>query len=146
MADIARFCNRFPNIDPSFEVSGGGVAAAGETVTVSVELVREASQEGMDEGAGLGAVHAPLFPKPKTESYWLAVADAETNALHAIKRLAVGARARAKLEFAAPEPPADGRARSLKLYLMCDSYVGCDQEYDIEVWGGGRVRMLWRPR
>ena len=34
-----------------------------------------------------------------------------------------------KLEFAAP---AAGR-HSYKLYLMCDAYMGCDQEYDITI-------------
>jgi pre-mRNA-splicing helicase BRR2 len=36
----------------------------------------------------------------------------------------------AKLEFAAPEDPGD---YSLTLYLMSDSYLGCDQEYDISL-------------
>ena len=40
---------------------------AGDTVTVTVSLTREAATAGMDEGAGLGVVHAPLFPKAKAE-------------------------------------------------------------------------------
>lgn len=34
------------------------------------------------------------------------------------------------MEFAAPEDPGD---YSLTLYLMSDSYLGCDQEYDISL-------------
>jgi pre-mRNA-splicing helicase BRR2 len=34
----------------------------------------------------------------------------------------------AKLEFYAPSIPGD---YELKIYLMCDSYLGCDQEYEI---------------
>jgi pre-mRNA-splicing helicase BRR2 len=33
-----------------------------------------------------------------------------------------------KLEFSAPEDPGD---YSLTLYLMSDSYLGCDQEYEV---------------
>ena len=36
---------------------------------------------------------------------------------------------RVKLEFAAPDEP--GHYKYL-LYFMCDSYMGCDQEYDLE--------------
>ena len=35
-----------------------------------------------------------------------------------------------KLEFAAPEDPGDYK---LTLYLMSDSYLGCDQEYELRV-------------
>lgn len=31
------------------------------------------------------------------------------------------------MEFFAPQLPGD---YELKIYLMCDSYVGCDQEYE----------------
>jgi pre-mRNA-splicing helicase BRR2 len=35
-----------------------------------------------------------------------------------------------KLEFTAPEDRGD---YNLVLYLMCDSYVGCDQEYEFNI-------------
>jgi pre-mRNA-splicing helicase BRR2 len=34
------------------------------------------------------------------------------------------------LEFTAPEDPGD---YNLVLYLMSDSYLGCDQEYELSV-------------
>lgn len=34
----------------------------------------------------------------------------------------------AVLEFNAPENPGD---YNLSLYVICDSYVGCDQEYEL---------------
>ena len=36
----------------------------------------------------------------------------------------------AKLEFTAPEDPGD---YNFVLYLMSDSYFGCDQEYNISL-------------
>ncbi len=35
-----------------------------------------------------------------------------------------------KLEFPAPEMPGD---YNLVLYVMCDSYLGCDQEYEFNI-------------
>lgn len=46
-----------------------------------------------------------------------------------IKRVALQQRANIKLDFV---PPEEGH-REFKLYFMCDSYLGCDQEYDLEL-------------
>ena len=35
-----------------------------------------------------------------------------------------------KLEFPAPDVPGD---YNFVLYVMCDSYVGCDQEYEFNL-------------
>ncbi len=35
-----------------------------------------------------------------------------------------------KLEFTAPDLPG---THSLVMYLMCDSYMGCDQEYEFDI-------------
>ena len=45
------------------------------------------------------------------------------------QRLTLQKRSNVKLDFV---PPAAG-AFNYKLYFMCDSYAGCDQEYDIQV-------------
>jgi pre-mRNA-splicing helicase BRR2 len=138
MADVARFCNAYPNIDMEFEVNGGeeGSVVAGRPVSVVVTLEREADdeeEEGQGPGASGGAqqVVAPLFPKPKLESWWLIVGDPGQNSLLFIKRVnSVGRRTRTKLNFAAPAEAGD---HDLKLYLISDSYMGCDQEYDLQL-------------
>lgn len=55
MADVARFCNRYPNIELSFEVQDPEAIHSGSTVNVIVQLERE------DEI--IGPVIAPLFPQ-----------------------------------------------------------------------------------
>lgn len=55
MADVARFCNRYPNIELSFSVADKDRINSGSTVNVSVQLERE------DEITG--PVIAPLFPQ-----------------------------------------------------------------------------------
>lgn len=55
MADVARFCNRYPNIELNFEVLEKGNVRSGSTVNVVVQLERE------DEITG--PVIAPFFPQ-----------------------------------------------------------------------------------
>ncbi|BAT93289.1 hypothetical protein LR48_Vigan05g019500 [Vigna angularis] len=125
LLDIARFCNRFPNIDLSYEVLDSDNVRAGEDVTVLVTLERDL--EGKTE---IGPVDAPRYPKAKEEGWWLVVGDTKTNLLLAIKRVSLQRKLKAKLEFAAP---ADTGRKSYALYFMCDSYLGCDQEYGFTV-------------
>ena len=73
-------------------------------------------------------VDAGRFPKAKEENWWLVVGEPKTNKLIAIKRVALGKRSKVKLEFAAPE---EAGSYSYLLYFMCDSYLGCDQEYEL---------------
>ncbi|CAI8601242.1 unnamed protein product [Vicia faba] len=123
--DIARFCNRFPNIDLSYEVLQNDSIRIGEDITVHVTLERDL--EGRTE---VGPVHAPRCPKAKEEGWWLIVGDTKTNSLLAIKRVSLQRKLKAKLEFAAP---ADAGKKPYVLYFMCDSCMGCDQEYDFTV-------------
>jgi pre-mRNA-splicing helicase BRR2 len=92
----------------------------------------------LEAGAELGPVDAPRFPKVKEEGWWLVVGNPKTNQLLAIKRVNLQRRTKVKLEFAAPAPDASGEEgaegkQQLMLYFMCDSYLGCDQEYEFEL-------------
>lgn len=125
LLDIARFCNRFPNIDMTYEVLDGDNLRAGDDITLQVILERDL--EGRSE---VGPVEAPRYPKAKEEGWWLVVGDTKSNQLLAIKRVALQRKSKVKLEFAAPAEPGK---KSYALYFMCDSYLGCDQEYSFAV-------------
>ncbi|XP_021900582.1 LOW QUALITY PROTEIN: DExH-box ATP-dependent RNA helicase DExH12 [Carica papaya] len=125
LLDIARFCNRFPNIDLSYEVLESENVGTGEDVTLQVTLERDL--EGRTE---VGPVDAPRYPKAKEEGWWLVVGDPKSNQLLAIKRVSLQRRARVKLEFATP---AEAGKKTYTLYFMCDSFMGCDQEYTFSV-------------
>ncbi|KAG1662629.1 hypothetical protein FOA52_009614 [Chlamydomonas sp. UWO 241] len=58
------------------------------------------------------------------------------NTLLAIKRVVLGRASKVKLEFAAPSAPG---SHALTLFFMCDSWMGCDQEYElvVDVGSGG---------
>ncbi|XVE52318.1 hypothetical protein DITRI_Ditri02bG0113300 [Diplodiscus trichospermus] len=125
LLDIAKFCNRFPNIDLSYEVIEGDNVRAGEDVTLQVTLERDL--EGRTE---VGPVDAPRYPKAKEEGWWLVVGDTKSNQLLAIKRVSLQRKSKVKLEFTAPTEVA---RKTYTLYFMCDSYLGCDQEYNFAV-------------
>ncbi|CAH9099603.1 unnamed protein product [Cuscuta epithymum] len=126
LMDIARFCNRFPNIEMSYEVvDKESVSAGGDEISVQVTLERD-----LEGRADVGPVFAPRYPKTKDEGWWLVVGDPKTNQLLAIKRVSLQRKSRVKLDFSAPGEPGK---KSYTLYFMCDSYMGCDQEYTFTV-------------
>ena len=123
MADVARVCNRFPNIEVQHQFQEDTVPQ-GESATLLVKLDREVDQEG-----GVGPVHSPFFPKKKIENWWLVVGDQESNAMLVVKRIPLAnATQTVKLEFTVP--PKIGK---LSLSLISDSWIGCDQEYELEL-------------
>ena len=126
MGEVAEACNRYPNIEVNYEVVNADEVEAGDSVEMVVSLERE-----MDESDELGAVVAPRYPKKKdSESWWLVVGDVKKGTLSAIKRVNLGRKQKVKLEFQAPSDPGNVE---YTLFFMCDSYLGCDQEYEFSV-------------
>lgn len=120
MADVARFCNRYPNIELTYDVENKNHIQPGEQVNVAVAMERE------DEVTG--PVIAPLFPQKREENWWVVIGDTKTNTLLSIKRLTLNQKAKIKLDFTAPTIT---NSYSYTLYLMSDAYLGCDQEYKL---------------
>ncbi|KAK1284246.1 hypothetical protein QJS10_CPB21g01301 [Acorus calamus] len=125
LLEIARVCNRFPNIDVVYKVLDGDAVRPGKSITLQVVLERDL--EGRTE---VGPVDAPRYPKVKEEGWWLVVGDSGSNQLVAVKRVSLQRRSTVKLDFDAPSEPGE---KSYTLYFMCDSYLGCDQEYNFTV-------------
>ena len=121
LGQVAAFCNDYPNIELAFHLAETQVQP-GEPAALVVKLDREVD----DDMADIGRVRAPRFPAPKKEAWWLVVADVSNNTLLSIKRLSLMQHSNITLDFAAPTDPGD---HDLTLFFMCDSYLGCDQEY-----------------
>jgi len=120
IADVARFCNRYPSINLDYDVLDADSLESNGPVNVEVVLERE------DEP---GPVIAPLFPHRREEGWWVIIGDPQDNSLISIKRLTLQKKAKVKLDFVAP---AEG-TYVYKLYFMSDAYMGCDQEYDLKL-------------
>ena len=132
VSDVAMFCNSYPNLDVNFKLHQDGESleevVCGDAVTLSVEVLRDVDED--DDHETIGKVVSAKYPKEKVESWWFVIGNKSKNTLLSIKKATVGAAAKVKLDFVAPEDPGD---YTLTLYVMCDSYLGCDQEYDINL-------------
>jgi len=126
LSNVAVFCNSYPNIEVTFD--GNLEAEKGSTVAVTVLLQRDGDDD--DEDDAIPTVVSPRYPAEKLEGYWLVIGDSSTNSLYCIKRVSFGKKSKAKLQFVAPDDPGK---YNLTLYLMSDSYLGCDQEFDVKL-------------
>ncbi|KAI9105295.1 Sec63 Brl domain-containing protein [Phlyctochytrium arcticum] len=129
MADVARYVNRYPNIDVAYDIDSTTVRQ-GDTITIKIRLERE-TDEDSEESDAVGPVIAPYYPTSKDEGWWVVVGDTQDKTLLAIKRTTLQKSGTVKLQFAAP----DNKVGKLdcRLYVMCDCYVGVDQEYEFAV-------------
>ncbi|KAL5720578.1 RNA helicase [Ranunculus cassubicifolius] len=124
LLDVSRFCNNYPNIDVSLEVVDSGNVTAGVDVTLIVTLERD-----LNSRSDVGPVDAPRYPKAKEEGWWLVVGDS-TNQLLTIKRISIHRKSSVMLKFLTP---AEAGTKRYTLCFMCDSYLGCDQEFDFTI-------------
>lgn len=85
------------------------------------------------------AIVAPRFSKAKDEQYWIVIGNEATGELVAIKRVnRLWKRAGCTLRFDWDddwvESSRDGGASvELQVYIVCDSFIGLDQQYTIIV-------------
>ncbi|XP_063543869.1 U5 small nuclear ribonucleoprotein 200 kDa helicase [Cydia strobilella] len=121
MADVARFCNRYPNVELVYEVKEERRLRVGKPIVVEVALEREDDV--------VGPVIAPFFPQKREEGWWVVIGAPKTNSLLSIKRVSLGKSARVRLDFVCG---AAGR-HAYTLYFMSDAYLGADQEYKFHV-------------
>ena len=104
LLDIARFCNRYPNIDLAYEVVDSKEVTPGKEITLQLMLQRDMEMEGRTQ---VGSVEAPRYPKTKEEGWWVVVGDTKTNQLLAIKRISLQEKAKVRLAFAVPTEPGE---------------------------------------
>ena len=122
-ASIAEWMARYPDIGVSYEIEEAESVLSGEPVSLIVSMEREGDGD-------VGPVSAPRFPGRRDEGWWIVVGDPSSNQLLAIKRLTLQRASKTRLEFLAPE---QAGSLALTLFLTCDSYLGCDQEFEISL-------------
>lgn len=121
LAQAANFTNnKYPNIDLEFEVEDKDDITSNSPSFLKIKLQRMVDE---DEEVDT-TVHAPFYPQSKSESWWLVIGEESTKSLLAIKRITINRILETKLDFTVTTPG----EHELTLYLMCDSYVGVDQD------------------
>ncbi|GAB7364123.1 hypothetical protein MBLNU230_g4675t1 [Neophaeotheca triangularis] len=124
LTEIAEFANsHYPSVDMHFSLKDQLVT--GETGTLNVTLERDIESE--DEVKPY--VHAPFYPANKQEMYWVVVVDEQRKSLLGIKRVRLVKKNSFKVGVTVVHP---GKTE-LTVFLMCDSYIGLDQEPKLEV-------------
>ncbi len=137
---VAMAANAYPDVELHHEVLRGDDGNI--TLSVTVEADAEDPDDDDEEGGGAAAdvdkskvkcpvpaVVCPLYPLQKKQAWFLMVGHEQSNDLLFIKRFTMNALQK---KFKIPLRPKQG-ADTLKLYLMSDSYLGCDQYVDIEI-------------
>ncbi|THU79088.1 hypothetical protein K435DRAFT_832171 [Dendrothele bispora CBS 962.96] len=123
MQDVAAFVNSYPTLDVSHELVKGEYTA-GAPILLNVVLAKDEDDEDPSESDQ--TVIAPFFPIKKLANWWLVVGEPKTKQLLVIKKVTVNKTMKVKLEFTLPK----GR-HEVKLYVICDSYVGADHDITI---------------
>mmetsp|Transcript_64016 Transcript_64016/g.152660 ORF Transcript_64016/g.152660 Transcript_64016/m.152660 type:complete len:668 (-) Transcript_64016:69-2072(-) len=127
IADIEAFCQHVTDmeVNAKIEVEDEKEIVEGDVCAVTVTLTRK----GLKEKEAIGPVHAPLFPEPKFEEWWLFLVEATTS-----PRIVAWERVRdterqieEKLRFQVSRP---GK-QSMVLHVLCDSYIGLDHKIDL---------------
>jgi len=128
LAQAAAFTNnKYPNIEIDFSVEDPESIATNSPAHLKISITRDVDEDV--EGEPDTTVHAPFYPTKKMENWWLVVGDEESKNLLAIKRVTVGRKLETKLEFV----PTKVGEQELRLYFMCDSYVGVDQDPSFKI-------------
>ncbi|KAH9979649.1 putative RNA helicase [Russula compacta] len=115
MRDVAAFVNSYPTLDVNHEFVKGEYTSS-TPIVLQVSLSREADEEE-DEGD----------ISVKLTNWWVVVGEQSTRQLLSIKRVTVSKSLSVKLEFTLPKG-----THALKLYVICDSYVGADHDINLE--------------
>ena len=146
MSEIASFCNGYPSMSLKYDIKhpkGQTSISAGDTFSLTVHAERDqdedSDEEEEEEEAEVGdnANTPPVlsrFPVPHQEEWWLIIGDVKNDKLMGIKRLQIPKKGavKKKLKITVPDNAGGGgEGFQLKMYLVCDSYRGCDEERDV---------------
>ena len=123
IAQIAQMCNMYPSITLSTNdhvvAAGGGTEEEERAINVVIE--REGDIH-LDKRGLFVPVFSRFYPREKEEGWWLVVGNDHSNSLIDIKRISITKE---------KENVVMRTLGANKLYLMSDSFIGCDQEEDI---------------
>ena len=97
----------------------------GDLCTVQVKLTRD----NLSEGEKAGLVHAPHFPFPKQEAWWIILGTKEGKIID-LKKIANGDKSFTHdIKFLAPKQG----TYNFELHVLSNSYIGLDQKLAVEL-------------
>jgi len=128
LADIEAFCAYVSDVEVKaiIEVEDEDEIVVNDVATVTIQLCRK----NLREDEAMGPVHAPFFPEPKFEEWWLFLVEnnPSTRIIGSERIRDTGRICEEKLRFQVSRPG----PHSLTLHALCDSYAGMDQKVDLK--------------
>jgi len=109
-----------PIVDVSFSLEQTLEVGSEKEIQIKLNRVSKYPHKG---------IYAPRFPKRKDETWWLILGNPHTGELLALRKISFQKNLTTQLMFDVPDEEGDYH---YYLYLMCDSYLGLDQQYDIK--------------
>lgn len=135
ISEIAHFANEYPSDLEVALLSGAELTSpSGEDMTLTVSLTLDREDESGNPNSSV-TFKPERFPVSKEISWWVLVGNPVDRTILAIKRVTLqcGSSSRkVELDFSAPESSHE-TSISLKVYVLCDSFMGCDQELDFSL-------------
>jgi pre-mRNA-splicing helicase BRR2 len=107
------------------------------TVTVRRPDLEDGDQEELK--VFVQPVFAQYYPGDKEENWWVVIGSAQSNKLLSIKKVTnfkAVKEIQVKLNFLVKNESAsasNNNELTYQIYLICDSYIGCDQEDTFKV-------------
>ena len=120
LADVASLTNEFPYVEIHFDILDKQALDSATPIVLQATLERDVDEDEEDDEVADPTAIAPFYPSPKMTAWWLVVGDPGTRNLLSIKRVVIAKTLQVRMEFMLPP----GTHDRLKLYLMCDSYIG----------------------
>jgi pre-mRNA-splicing helicase BRR2 len=114
----------------------------GDLVTLTIFVEREGDEDEDDEEEeervdqevdSVVPFVRSRFPKKMKEEWWVVVGDVSQDRLVGIKRLQLPNKGSVKKKMKI-QVPMDVEKYNLKMYVISDSYRGCDEERDVEIF------------
>jgi len=127
--DVLKCCDILPTISVESKVfvddDEDDKVYEGDLCTVSVTITRNNLEE--DEKAGL--VHAPLFPYPRQEAWWVVLGTKEGKIISIEKVTSPKKVVEHKIKFLAPRKG----AYNFDLHVLSNAYIGFDYKSSVDL-------------
>lgn len=127
--DVLKTCSLIPDLTVETKVfvedDEDDQVYEGDLLTINVTLTRNNLKEG--EKAGL--VHAPFFPYPKQEGWWVVLGTREGKIIDIQKVTKAGRVVDHEIKFLAPRQG----DYEFSLHVLSNAYIGLDQKHPVEL-------------
>ena len=127
-ADVLKCCNLIPDISVESKIfvddDEDDKVYEGDLMTVQVKINRN----NLEEGEEAGLVHAPHFPMPKKEAWWIVLGTKQGKIISIEKIADPSKEFTHDIKFLAPQQG----TYKFDLHVLSNAYIGLDKKDEVE--------------